>query len=65
MKTLFIILLSICIGILVAEVFLFIGKAVIFISYVIAKRDVHVNFKGNIAIIAILSFIITFLLLIL
>ena len=65
MKTLFVILLSIFIAILVAEIFLFISKATIFIACVIAKKDVHVNFKSNIAIIAISSFIITFLLLIL
>lgn len=65
MKTLFIILLSICIGILVAEVFTFIGKAIVFVGYLVAKQDVHVNFKGNIAIIAISSCIIIFSLLML
>lgn len=65
METLFIILLSIFIAIFVAELFIFIAKAIIFIAYVIEHNDVHVNFKGNVAIIAILSFIITFLLLIL
>lgn len=61
METLFIVLLSICVSVLVAEVFLFISKAIIFIAYVIAHKDVHINFKGNIAIIAISSLIITFL----
>ena len=65
MKTLFVILLSIFIAILVAELFTFIGKVIVFIGYLVAKQDVHVNFKSNIAIIAISSFIITFLLLIL
>ena len=65
MKTLFIILLSIFIAIFIAEVFTFIGKAIVFIGYLVAKQDVHVNFKGNIAIIAISSCIIIFLLLIL
>lgn len=65
MKTLFIVLLSTFIAILVAELFTFIGKAIIFIAHIIAHNDVHINFKGNIVIIATLSFAITFLLLIL
>lgn len=65
MKTLFIILLSIFIAILVAELFTFIAKAIVFIGYLVAKQDVHINFKGNIVIIATSSFAITFLLLIL
>lgn len=63
MKTLFIVLLSVCISVLVAEIFIFIAKAIIFIANVIAHNDVHVNFKGNIAIIATSSFAIAFLLL--
>ena len=62
MKTLFIVLLPICVSILVAELLIFIGKGIIFISHIIANRNGEVNFKGNI-IIAILSFIITFLML--
>ena len=61
MKTLFIVLLSVCIAVLVAEIFIFIAKAIIFIAYLVDKKEVHVNFKGNIAIIAISSSVITFL----
>ena len=64
MKDLIIVLLPVCISILVAEFFIFIGKGIIFIGYIIANKSADINFKGNIIAITILSFIITFLLLI-
>lgn len=65
MEKLFIILLSICVSIFIAELLSFIAKAVVFIAYAIVKKDAKVNFVNNIVIVSILSFIITFLLLIL
>lgn len=64
MKDLIIILLPVCISILIAEIFIFVGKGIIFIGYIIANKSADINFKGNIIAITILSFIITFLLLI-
>lgn len=58
-----IILLSACISVLIVELLVFIGKGIIFIGYIIANKSAEINFKGNITIIAILSFIVTFLLL--
>ena len=63
MKDLIIILLPVCISILIAEIFIFVGKGIIFIGYIIANKSADINFKGNIIVITILSFVIAFLLL--
>lgn len=64
MEKIFILILSACVALFVAELLLFIAKGIIFISYAIVKENAKVEFKSNILIISILSYLITFLLLI-
>lgn len=60
MEKVFILILSACVALFVAELLFFIAKAIVFIAYAIVKKDAKVNFVNNIVIISILSFIITF-----
>lgn len=45
MEKLFIILLSICVSILIAELLIFIGKGIIFIGRIIANNSAEINLK--------------------